>query len=120
MAKSVRKLSKQEMASYREPFETIKSRKPLWVFPNEIPIDGHPSDVAELVESYSKWLPGTDLPKLFFYAHPGGIITSAGVKWCRDNLKNLDTVDIGEGIHYLQEDNPHLIGQELALWYKGL
>jgi len=28
--------------------------------------------------------------------------------------------DIGLGIHYLQEDNPHLIGSELAQWYRGL
>ena len=28
--------------------------------------------------------------------------------------KNLKLVDIGEGIHYLQEDNPHMIGKELA------
>ena len=35
-------------------------------------------------------------------------------------LKNLKTVDIGPGIHYLQEDNPHLIGSELAQWYKSL
>jgi len=36
------------------------------------------------------------------------------------NLKNLKTVDIGPGIHFLQEDNPHLIGAELAEFYKGL
>jgi len=29
-------------------------------------------------------------------------------------------VDIGRGLHYLQEDNPHLIGAELANWYKSL
>ncbi len=42
------------------------------------------------------------------------------VEWCEQNLKNLKTVDTGPGIHYLQEDNPHLIGSELAQWYKGL
>lgn len=116
----VRKLSEQEMAFYGEPFKIIKDRKPVWVFPNEIPIDGHPADVVAIVEAYSKWLTASDIPKLFFYAHPGGLISSEGVKWCRDNLKNLEAVDIGEGIHYLQEDNPHLIGEELAKWYKGL
>jgi len=42
------------------------------------------------------------------------------VKWCVDNLKNLRTVDIGPGLHYIQEDNPHLIGEELARWFTGL
>ena len=42
------------------------------------------------------------------------------VEWSKQNLKNLKTVDIGMGIHFLQEDNPHLIGSELANWYQSL
>ena len=37
-----------------------------------------------------------------------------------ENLKNLAPVDIGNGIHYVQEDAPDLIGSELAKWFKGL
>jgi len=29
-------------------------------------------------------------------------------------------VNIGAGSHYLQEDNPHLIGAELVNWYNNL
>jgi len=116
----VRNLSEEEKNYYRKPFERIKHRKPLWRWPNEIPIDGLPADTAVIVHNYNKRLRGTDIPKLLFYAHPGGIITSAMVEWCQQNLKNLKTIDIGEGIHYLQEDNPHLIGSELAKWYNSL
>jgi haloalkane dehalogenase len=35
-------------------------------------------------------------------------------------LKNLKTVDIGPGAHFVQEDNPHKIGEELAKWHQGL
>jgi haloalkane dehalogenase len=42
------------------------------------------------------------------------------VEWCQQNLKNLRLVNIGQGIHFLQEDNPHLIGSELANWYSSL
>jgi haloalkane dehalogenase len=42
------------------------------------------------------------------------------VEWCKVNLKNLETVDLGEGIHYLQEDHPNQIGAELARWLRGL
>jgi len=35
-------------------------------------------------------------------------------------MKNLETVDIGPGVHFVQEDNPHKIGEELARWYQGL
>ncbi len=116
----VRSLTEKERNYYREPFKRISYRKPLWRWPNEIPIDGHPADTAEIVQNYNKKLQASDLPKLLFYAHPGGLITSAMVEWCQQNLKNLKTVDIGEGIHYLQEDNPHLIGSELAKWYNSL
>ena len=60
------------------------------------------------------------LPKLLFYATPGGLIDEQMIEWCRENLKNLKTIDIGPGIHFLQEDNPHLIGSELVSWYKGI
>jgi haloalkane dehalogenase len=35
-------------------------------------------------------------------------------------LSNLTTIDVGEGIHYLQEDHPHEIGEGIAKWYRGL
>ena len=117
---TVRKLREEEMRHYREPFREPSSRKPLWRWPNELPIEGEPANVVEAVENYNQWLQQTDLPKLLFYGHPGVIITAPVVEWCKRNLKQLKTVDIGRGLHYLQEDNPHLIGAELANWYKSL
>ena len=117
---TVRKLREEEMHHYREPFREPSSRKPLWRWPNELPIDGKSADVVEVVENYNRWLQQADLPKLLFYGHPGVIITAPVVEWCKQHLKQLKTVDIGRGLHYLQEDNPHLIGSELANWYKSL
>ena len=74
----------------------------------------------EAVSSYSQKLQQSDLPKLLLFAQPGGILKEREVAWCREQLKNLTAVDIGEGIHYIQEDNPHLIGEELAEWYRGI
>jgi haloalkane dehalogenase len=116
----VRKLSEEEMNHYREPFKDPANRKPVWRWPNEIPIEGEPADVVEVVETYNQKLQQSALPKLLFYATPGGITSAPVVEWCRQNLKNLKTVDIGQGIHFLQEDNPHLIGSELANWYTQL
>jgi haloalkane dehalogenase len=116
----VRDLSAEEKRRYAEPFPTVASRRPVLRWPREIPIDGAPADTHRIVSDYSGWLQATDLPKLLFYAHPGGIIGEAGLTWCRENIKGLETVDIGPGIHYLQEDAPDLIGRELAAWYKRL
>ncbi|MGB6528388.1 MAG: hypothetical protein WBF33_09790, partial [Candidatus Nitrosopolaris sp.] len=37
---TVRRLSEDEMAHYREPFRKPEYRKPVWRWPNEIPIEG--------------------------------------------------------------------------------
>jgi haloalkane dehalogenase len=92
----------------------------VWRWPNELPVAGEPPDVVEAVETYNEWLQRSDLPKLLFYATPGGITPAQIVEWCEENLKNLKTVNIGQGLHYLQEDNPHLVGSELANWYRSV
>jgi haloalkane dehalogenase len=115
-----RSLTPQEMAIYAAPFPNVASRLPVRQWPCEIPIDGSPKDVHDEVAEYSQWLQTTQIPKLLFYAHPGGIIGDKERAWCVETMPNLKTVDIGKGIHYLQEDNPHLIGEELVGWYKAI
>jgi len=116
----VRELSAEEKDYYAAPYKTVQSRKPVRQWPCEIPIEGKPADVYEVISSFNQRLQASELPKLLFSATPGGIINDKTVEWCRQNLKNLKIVDIGEGIHFLQEDNPHLIGEELAKWYQAL
>ncbi len=116
----VRELTPAEMDRYREPYTEPSSRKPLWRWPNQIPIAGEPKEVVETVTAYNQWLQQTDLPKLLFYGTPGAIVPPPMVEWSKQSLKNLKTVDIGPGLHFLQEDNPDLIGLELAQWYQGL
>jgi haloalkane dehalogenase len=112
----VRDLSDEEMDRYREPYIEAASRKPLWRWPNELPIAGEPADVVDAVATYNGWLQETELPKLLFHATPGAITPPALVEWCVANLNNLETVDLGQGIHFLQEDHPHEIGAALADW----
>ena len=117
---TVRELSEEEMNQYREPYPTPESRKPIWVWPNEIPIDGQPADVHEIVVKYNQWLQETEIPKLLFHATDGALADDSIVKWSKQNLKNLQTVDIGQGIHFVQEDNPHKIGESISDWYQTL
>ena len=116
----VRDLTLEERQRYAAPYQTIGSRKPLRLWPCEIPIDGRPADVDRVVREYSRMLQESDVPKLLLYARPGAIIDKKEVAWCRENFKNLAAVDVGKGIHFIQEDNPHEIGAALAAWYRGL
>ncbi len=116
----VRGLTDEEKARYREPFPTIGSRKAVRVWPQEVPLGGSPKDVHDEVARFGEKLQESELPKLLFTATPGGIINEDGVAWAREHLKNLKVVGIGDGIHYIQEDNPHRIGSELVTWYRDV
>ena len=115
-----RPLTEREMSFYREPFPDAASRRPVWRFPRETPIGGEPPDVWSAATEYSRRLQASALPKLMLYAEPGALLTPENVEWCRRNIKNLDSVFLGAGSHYLQESSPHRIGREIARWYGRL
>lgn len=115
-----RPLSALEMSFYREPFVEPPSRLPVWVFPRETPIGGEPVDVWNAVAAYSAKLQRSALPKLMLYATPGALLTAEHVAWCQQNIRNLESVYIGPGSHFLQESSPHRIGQEIADWCRRL
>lgn len=85
-----------------------------------MPIEGTPPDVVKIVEKYHEWLLDSKIPKLFFWASPGGLISETAPEWYTSRLKNVCSVGIGPGVHYIQEDNPHLIGHEIAEWLPAL
>jgi haloalkane dehalogenase len=114
-----RPLTETEMNFYREPFRDPASRVPIWRFPRETPIGGEPKDVWDAVTAYSERLQRSELPKLMLYATPGALLTQEHVEWCQQNIKNLTSVHIGPGLHFLQESSPHRIGREIAAWYRS-
>ena len=113
-------ISPEALAYYRSAYPTISSRKAILQWPRELPLDGKPADNAAVVEAYRQWLTQTDVPKLLFYGNAGVAIKGAEVAWCQENLANLDIVDLGDGIHFLQETHPETIGTELSKWYARL
>lgn len=116
----MRDLTEAEMAAYRAPFPTVESRKPVWVWPNEIPIAGEPAATHAAVEAYVGWLLESDLPKLHIYASPGAINPPEVAAWLASNLKNIETAFVGGGLHYIQEDQPEAIGRAVADWHRRL
>ncbi len=109
-----RTLSKEEHDEYRRPFVESQHRWPTLTWPREIPIEGQPADVVEIVQSYSEWLAASAVPKLFVNADPGAILTGDQRDFCR-SWPNQTEVTVA-GIHFIQEDSPHEIGQAIADW----
>jgi len=116
---AIRKLTKEEMVHYRQPFLDPASREPVWRFPNEIPIAGEPADVWEKVQTYVAWLFNSDIPKLFFWVSPAVIITPDTAERFTEGLRNTKGVYLGPGLHYIQEDHPHtrLRDRPVAAWF---
>ena len=114
------KMSREALAYYASAFPTIASRKAVRQWPAEVPLNGKPADNAAIVEAYREWLTRTELPKLLFHGNAGIAIKEAEIAWCREKLANLHVVDLGDGIHFVQETHPDLIGKELSNWYAAL
>lgn len=115
----LRKLSEEEMHIYREPFNKPgEGRRPTLTWPRQIPIDGEPEDVDQIVSDYAQWMAQNDLPKLLVNAEPGAILTGPMRNFCR-GWKNQQEVTVS-GSHFIQEDSPDEIGQAVANWRAAL
>lgn len=118
-ASIMRDLSETEMNEYRRPFEEPgESRRPTLTWPRNIPFDGDPADVAEIIGSYAAWLETSDVPKLFIDADPGVILTGAQREYCRNWPKQTEV--LVKGLHFIQEDSADEIGQAIADWMQKL
>jgi len=115
----LRALSEEEMNAYRKPFlNEGEDRRPTLTWPRQIPIEGEPADVVELVASYANWLSQSSIPKLFINAEPGAILIGEQRKFCR-SWPNQEEVTV-KGNHFLQEDSPDEIGIAIAAWRKKM
>ena len=115
----LRDLTEEEMNEYRRPFANAgEDRRPTLTWPRQIPIEGQPADVTEIVDAYVDWLGKTSIPKLFVNADPGVLITGA----VRDRVRswpNITEVTV-PGLHFIQEDAPDEIGLAVRDWHANL
>jgi len=88
------------------------SRMPMLAWSRDLPIAGEPADVVEVVESYSRWMSKSSIPKLFIDADPAGFLIGAQREFCRA-WPNQQEITV-KGAHFLQEDSPSEVGEATA------
>ena len=115
-----RTLGENEMEVYRAPYKQKASRKPTLVWPLEIPIGEQPANTTSTMESIEQFMAHTKLPILMLYASPGAVLPPSAVPWYKKKIKNLETAYIGQGLHFIQEDQPESIGRALNDWMRRL
>ena len=113
-----RTLSEEEMSAYRRPFaEPGEGRRPTLSWPRQIPFEGEPAEVAEIVAASGEWVSHNPIPKLFLRADPGNL-TPSSLAVCRAWPAQSE---VGvRGLHYPQEDSPEEVGQALVNWIQTL
>jgi haloalkane dehalogenase len=115
----IRELSDDEMDVYRRPFMRAgEDRRPTLSWPRQIPLDGQPEDVHDIVAAYGQWLTTSPIPKLFINAAPGAILTGPQRDFCR-GFPNQTEVTVA-GIHFIQEDSAAQIAAALSEWLNAI
>jgi haloalkane dehalogenase len=110
-------LAPEVMEEYRRPFaDAGEGRRPTLTWPRQIPIEGEPADVTEIVKGYGEWLATSPVPKLFVNAEPGAILTGVPREFCR-TWPNQTEVTV-PGVHFIQEDSGEEIGKAVASWMR--
>ena len=118
-ASILRKLSPEEHDAYRRPFaEPGETRRPTLTWPRQIPIEGEPKDVHDIVAAYGAWLAESPMPKLFINADPGSILVGRQREICRAWPSQTEVTV--KGIHFIQEDSADEIGEALAAFVRRL
>ncbi|MFD2092683.1 haloalkane dehalogenase [Blastococcus deserti] len=117
-ASVARGLSSEAHDRYRTPFLERDSRWPTLEWPRQLPIEGEPAAVVEVVERYGAWLATSYVPKLFIDADPGSILVGRQREVVR-SWPALTEVTV-PGSHFVLEDSPDEIGRALAGWIPTL
>jgi len=109
----LRGISEEAIEVYRRHYRNPgPSRQPMLTWTRELPIDGQPEDVVKIVDSYSRWLSASPIPKLFINADPAGFLIGAQREFCRA-WPNQQEITV-KGAHFLQEDSPVEVGEATA------
>ena len=118
-ASVIEPLAPEVMDEYRRPFhDPGESRRPTLTWPREIPIDGEPAAVHQIVAEYSEWMAKSPIPKLFVNAEPGSILVGRQREVCR--AWPNQTEGTVRGAHFVQEDAGPDIGRIIATWLSML
>lgn len=124
------KLSEADKETYRRPWLAGgESRRPLITWPREIPVNGEPKDVHDVVVSYQQWMEVNAVPKLFIRGEPAVIMVegenrlTAARAWSNQTevaVPGDPDTEFPAANHYIQEQCPDEIGRALAEWIDGL
>jgi haloalkane dehalogenase len=124
-----RKLTKDEKAAYREPYnDDMEKRKLLYEGPGpanfpkkkNLKPDRATDEFAIMMNESAKKLDGTKIPFLILSANPGFILRKKSIEYAKEHYPNLTIQHLGKGKHFLPEDHPKAMGKHINDWLVNL
>jgi haloalkane dehalogenase len=113
-ASTLKPLAADAEAEYRRVWSVYgESRRPMLTWVQEVPSFGEPQDVYQAIESYSKAMVASTVPKLLIVSTQGQM-AGPDLEFCR-TWANQTEVAV-EAKHFFQEDAPEAVGQALRDW----
>lgn len=113
-----RTLSEKAMEFYRAPYLNMRDRKPILAWPRSVPIANEPAENAKVLVGIKQFMQKTKKPMLLVYASPGVLVNEDVKNWYVENIKKLETAYVGQGLHFIQEDQPDAIGRAISDWLR--
>ncbi len=116
---TIRKIPKEDMNEYIIPMKDEAVRRKVWlegIGPHTI----LSKKVTDNVREYSKKLCKSQIPKLLLYAQPGSVINKKTIEYASKNISNLKVEFIGQGKHFLPEDQPENISNAIVRFYQNI
>ncbi|MDR3488727.1 MAG: haloalkane dehalogenase [Bradyrhizobium sp.] len=115
----MRKLTDDELNHYRKPYlRPGEDRRPLLTMTHQIPIEGEPADVVQVIKDFTLWLASSAVPKLYLHTDPG-ILDSGKQRALCQTWSNQKEVTV-KGLHLAQEDSWSEIGAAVADFVRTL
>ncbi|GAA0291384.1 haloalkane dehalogenase [Kineococcus aurantiacus] len=114
-AGTVRELTASELQAYRRPFSAPgEDRRAMLAWARQVPIDGDPAPVHEVVADGAAFMAGSQVPKLLIRGEPGAVITGDVLTACR-RWPHQEEVVV-PGTHFLPHDSSPAIAAALRDW----
>ena len=112
-------LSDKDRAVYTKPYAVPgPDRRPTLDWPCEIPVDGEPADVFEILTELRDWMAANDLPKLWIAPTDGSIMTGQR-RAAAESFSHQTMVEV-DGGHYTPETSPNAIVAATLTWLEGV
>jgi len=111
-------------ANYNAPYLDDLDRRRVMLYgagPHTVPKKGRSTASGDFADELNKIAKGlikinSKIPFFIIHADPGLIVRKKNIEYAKKHFNKVDFLNVGKGKHYLSEDHPSLIGEQISKW----